>query len=593
MQNHIPLLEAVQKGYLFDIENLWQKGAENFRDENEETLLMHAARGGDVTILQFLLEKGAKINAKGKNAQTPLMFAVAGGHLAAFQLFVKNKSKLNVKNKNGWTLLMAAAESGNVALVQALIDMGQKIEEHSKDGWTCLMSAAGKSLEIVSLFVDLGADIHCKNRDGWDALLYAVKRNQIEIAQFLLEKGANANTRDRKAGWSAWMYAFANDDRYMQKLLLDYGAVIGVGDEEEVLRFLSEQHRTPEMKEFVQNVRQKSSWDTLQKHHRRAWTEEYNHGAINFVSFILIIGFLLPAFSPIPPHKMMFFEAFRQLFSQEKYMELIVLALPLFVGISAFIVGRSFRGFLRSFCILLLGLSPYLIAFFIRDVKFIASLPRAKIYEIVLALSVFITLIMFFSANRSITVVGLQKHNGHIGLLSAAIFLNLISFPQRGILPILKIFEHWQTALILGPIVLSALFSLYIVLMPGNPKFPAGIAVKLVYFSTITIPILAMINLLSFVPKASILKSIFFIGVIILKISFICLGFFFLMTISCTDILNLFYVREIDKKKIDKHFYNSSKNPFLLAGALTLLLFLSTASYIGYKYLEDKIIFFK
>lgn len=73
-----PLLIAAEKGFLRIVELLATSAAlEAFNDVDHSTALIRACEEGHETVVKFLIERGANIEAKGRNGWTPLLFSVA------------------------------------------------------------------------------------------------------------------------------------------------------------------------------------------------------------------------------------------------------------------------------------------------------------------------------------------------------------------------------------------------------------------------------------------------------------------------------------------------------------------------------------
>jgi ankyrin repeat protein len=130
------------------------------RDDNGETALHWAARGGHVAVVKLLLETG-KVDAdpKDSNGQTPLWCAAFMGYEAVVGLlFDTGKVDADSKDEYGRTPLWCAAWNGHEAVVRLLLDTG-KVDADSKDeyGQTPLSRAAEKGHEaVVKLLLDIG-----------------------------------------------------------------------------------------------------------------------------------------------------------------------------------------------------------------------------------------------------------------------------------------------------------------------------------------------------------------------------------------------------------------------------------------------------
>src|SRR5262249_57082901 len=111
----------------------------------------------------------------------------------------------------GVTPFLLAAAAGDVDLMRILLDAGADPRIKSKDGSTPLMMAAGvgrvddresnqayvNALEAAKLALMLGDDINAANAAGRTALHGAAGIGANTLVQFLVERGANLNSKDR------------------------------------------------------------------------------------------------------------------------------------------------------------------------------------------------------------------------------------------------------------------------------------------------------------------------------------------------------------------------------------------------------------
>ena len=91
-------------------------------------------------------------------------------------------------------------------------------------------SARVGDLHDVKTLLELGADID-EIGDDWTALMWASQKNNLDITTFLLEQGANVNTRGGD-GWTALMSASCEGHIETVELLLKWGAKIDIQDNE-------------------------------------------------------------------------------------------------------------------------------------------------------------------------------------------------------------------------------------------------------------------------------------------------------------------------------------------------------------------------
>lgn len=102
-------LELVQK-LLSSSGNL---SAVNEADEDGFTPTMYAAKIGDATILSLLINKGADVNAQNKAGATALMLASKYGHLGTVKILIKNGADPRIKTNNKYTAQQLAKLYGH------------------------------------------------------------------------------------------------------------------------------------------------------------------------------------------------------------------------------------------------------------------------------------------------------------------------------------------------------------------------------------------------------------------------------------------------------------------------------------------------
>jgi len=64
------------------------------------TPLHYAAWNGHLSVVEYLVNQKADINAKNKNNWTPLHYAAQNGHLSVVEYLVNQKADINAKNSD-------------------------------------------------------------------------------------------------------------------------------------------------------------------------------------------------------------------------------------------------------------------------------------------------------------------------------------------------------------------------------------------------------------------------------------------------------------------------------------------------------------
>ena len=193
--------------------------------EHSITPLLKASWDGDLPIVQYLLGKGANINARATDTkETALINAVTRGHVDVVKALLDAKADVALRNKfdfnafttavaagnqevagmlldagakigdgaSGLTPLAFAVSSGNVDMIRFLASRGADVNQGAKKGeQTALISAIyGAQLEAVKTLIELKADVNAKMKDGTTPLKLAKKGDQTEIVALLEAAGA-------------------------------------------------------------------------------------------------------------------------------------------------------------------------------------------------------------------------------------------------------------------------------------------------------------------------------------------------------------------------------------------------------------------
>ena len=227
-----PLYEAVQKGQIQVVRYLLSKKADINLSSKDTPPLQRAAQMGNKSMVEFLLQNGASVDAVNSSGETSLMVAAREGHRVIVELLIKNKANINAQSKPGWTALTYASSKGLKTMVEVLLQNGADPNKRvsRQDIHTPLSIAVdnGKTA-IVKLLLEHKAD---PNGGPRSTFISAVKKQDKELVRLLASHGANIEdkesfdynrTSNSRYGTALHM-AIENENWDMVDLLLEFKA---------------------------------------------------------------------------------------------------------------------------------------------------------------------------------------------------------------------------------------------------------------------------------------------------------------------------------------------------------------------------------
>jgi hypothetical protein len=143
-----------------------ERGKKNAGGKSATNTIWLAAKTGDLQAVAAHLGKGADVNARGPEG-TPLSLATLAGKDKVLEFLLSKGAEVNAVNDDGNAALHAAAFLGHVGAVKTLLKNGAAVNARNKEGNTPLHAAAflGR-IEIVALLIKNKANVNTKNDDG-------------------------------------------------------------------------------------------------------------------------------------------------------------------------------------------------------------------------------------------------------------------------------------------------------------------------------------------------------------------------------------------------------------------------------------------
>lgn len=223
----VPQIKPFSKTYLYDYEELESDDTPvvednnydpyhtfiedaNKRDLQGRTLLMKAAKNGDLKLVENLIYSGAVIDAQDNDGWTALMFAARfSTNVNVTKTLIRNGADTEIKNNYGISALRLAAGFNSNSNVTAQLLSGHTPAESEVRAAFIYAITNGASTQTLDLFWDKGLSINSPY-DGKTPLMYAAESNKdTKIIAWLLNNGAKTSYMTT-TGLKAFDYAKAN-----------------------------------------------------------------------------------------------------------------------------------------------------------------------------------------------------------------------------------------------------------------------------------------------------------------------------------------------------------------------------------------------
>jgi ankyrin repeat protein len=163
----------------------------------EGTPLMIAARDGNLAKVQELLSKGHNVNERNKRDEaTPLIFASSAGRTEVVRVLLKRGADPRLCAWGNTCPMWWATRSGSYETVKLLLESGADVNKQPSpstlESPTLQIAAGGGLADLVKLLLDHGIKIDYTNYfEENTALVSAVVQGHADVAQLLIERGAN------------------------------------------------------------------------------------------------------------------------------------------------------------------------------------------------------------------------------------------------------------------------------------------------------------------------------------------------------------------------------------------------------------------
>ena len=149
-------------------------------------------------VVRILLRKEVNVDSKTEMGNTVLIQAARRGQMETVQLLVEKGATVSEEGSRGWTALGTAAWFGYTSIVDYLMKHGAKTDESTIDGNTVLHLAVNEGkTETAKFLVENGANLFGQNKQKRTEVHRTIEEGHTELFEWLKSRGALKDKDDK------------------------------------------------------------------------------------------------------------------------------------------------------------------------------------------------------------------------------------------------------------------------------------------------------------------------------------------------------------------------------------------------------------
>ena len=191
-----PLHLACHRGDFSIVATLLANGANpNFVTDEGNVAAAYSAARGDDKMLALLIEHG--FDSKAKLRHPMGIWAARSGQTTTVQLLLDAGCEINQGDNEGWTALHAACSDNMLDMVNFLLAKGADVHARCKPfngtplHYVCAQS--DEYLVVAEILISYGADANARDIGGRTPYYHARDKGNVAICEMLVEHGAVAS----------------------------------------------------------------------------------------------------------------------------------------------------------------------------------------------------------------------------------------------------------------------------------------------------------------------------------------------------------------------------------------------------------------
>ena len=152
-----------------------------------------------VSTIKYLIENGNDVNKKTHDSRTYIFWAGSRGNLEIMQYLAEKGAKMDVKDSHGYSVTSFIAASGqeNPAIYEFCLEQGADLknekDHHGKNALLVVASRA-KDLKLVDYLISKGLNIDSTDDHGNGIFHYAAQGGNIAVLKALIERGVSTES---------------------------------------------------------------------------------------------------------------------------------------------------------------------------------------------------------------------------------------------------------------------------------------------------------------------------------------------------------------------------------------------------------------